>query len=148
MPAVSLLSYGLSYVRQTYLCCPCGRPPVKRGLCATCYALRRRDLEYFAGLRERVIERDGHLCRGCGGRPRRLGVHHRRPGVSSLRWMIALCPACHQRVHRTRVWRRQLPDPVRALWRELHPKAAEQLGLPFDAPAPLAEIAWPLLWVA
>jgi hypothetical protein len=62
--------------------------------------------------------------------------------------MIALCPACHQRIHRTQVWRRRLPDPLRDLWRELHPAAPEQLGLAFDAPAPPAEISWPLLWVA
>lgn len=132
---------------QTALCCPCGRPPAKRGLCATCYALRRRDEVYFGGLRERVLDRDGHHCRGCGI-GQRLGVHHRRPGISLLRYMVALCPACHQRVHRTRVMRRPLPAPLIALWREIHPDAPEQLGLDFLGPPAAAPVLLPLLWAA
>ena len=134
---------------QRALCCPCGRPPVVRGLCGTCYALRRRDREYFGGLHEQVLERDGHHCRGCGRRPRYPSVHHRRPGVSALRWMITLCPACHSRVHHIFVMRGPVPPLVRALWRELHPGAPEQLQLAFDAPLPAARpLLLPLQWAA
>jgi hypothetical protein len=126
---------------QRAICCPCGRGAILAlGLCATCYALRRQDEKYFGGLREDVLDRDGHMCRGCekpGGRKRSLGVHHRRPGISVTRWMVALCPGCHARVHRTLVLRRWMPPLLRKLWREQHPHAHEQALLPFDwRPAP------------
>jgi NMD protein affecting ribosome stability and mRNA decay len=79
---------------QLALCCPCGRPEVLAlGLCATCYTLKRQDEEYFEGLRETVLDRDGYRCRGCGasGRgKRKITVHHRVPGVFRLELMISL----------------------------------------------------------
>jgi len=66
--------------------------------------LKRQDEEYFGGLREAVLERDGYHCRGCGapGREKRsIIVHHRVPGVSTLELMISLCPGCHAKVERT-----------------------------------------------
>ncbi len=68
-------------------------------LCATCYTLKRQDAEYFGGLREQVLERDGYACRVCGDPD--PGVHHREPGKSVLHLMIALCAGCHAKVHRT-----------------------------------------------
>jgi hypothetical protein len=64
---------------QTAICCPCRNEKILAlGLCATCYTLKRQDAEYFGGLREQVLERDGHACRVCGDPD--PGVHHREPG--------------------------------------------------------------------
>jgi 5-methylcytosine-specific restriction endonuclease McrA len=68
---------------QTAICCPCGNEKILApGLCATCYTLKRQDAEYFGGLREQVLERDGYACRVCGDPD--PGVHHREPGKSLL----------------------------------------------------------------
>ena len=49
---------------QAAICCPCGNEKLLAlGLCATCYTLKRQDAEYFGGLRELVLERDGYACR-------------------------------------------------------------------------------------
>lgn len=81
---------------QRALCCPCGRTDMLAlGLCATCYTLKRQDEEYFGGLRKKVLERDGYVCRVCsasGHGKRSIVVHHRVPGTSLLPLMIALCP--------------------------------------------------------
>src|SRR5258707_12498513 len=102
-PQVERVAMGKG-TAQHALCCPCGRPEVLAlGLCPTCYTLKRQDEEYFGGLREAVLERDGHRCRGCGapGREKRsIIVHHRVPGVSTLELMISLCPGCHAKVER------------------------------------------------
>jgi 5-methylcytosine-specific restriction endonuclease McrA len=104
------------------------------GLCSRCYARRRWDRAYFAGLRERVLARDSRCCQVCH-RPetgrRTLVVHHRRPGISREALLIALCPACHAKVHRLGVVRRPLPFLLLALWREQHPGGVEQLTLDF-----------------
>jgi 5-methylcytosine-specific restriction endonuclease McrA len=105
------------------------------GLCATCYTLKRQDEEYFGGLREAVLERDGHCCRVCGalGRDKRsIIVHHRIPGKSVLPLMITLCPGCHAKVHRTKVVWRELPPLLLELWREQHPGGHEQRALTFS----------------
>lgn len=104
------------------------------GLCATCYTLKRQDEEHFAGLREKVLERDEYACRVCGasGRGKRsITVHHRVPGKSLLPLMIALCPGCHAKVHRTRAVLSQMPPLLLKLWREQHPRGHEQTALNF-----------------
>jgi hypothetical protein len=63
-----------------------------------CYTQKRQDDEYFGGLREQVLERDGYCYRVCGvsgRRKRSIVVHHRVPGKSVLNLMISLCPGCH-----------------------------------------------------
>ncbi len=46
---------------QRAMHCPCGREKIlAHGLCATCYTLKRQDEEYFGGLREAVLDRDGY----------------------------------------------------------------------------------------
>jgi len=52
--------------RQLVMHCPCGNAKVLAlGLCATRHTLKRQDEEYFGGLREAVLERDGYRCRVC-----------------------------------------------------------------------------------
>ncbi len=127
---------------QRALHCRCGRGKVLAlGMCATCYTLKRQDEEYFGGLREKVLRRDGYSCRVCGasGRGKRsIVVHHRRPGVSKLPLMISLCPACHAIVSRTRVMRRPIPPLLLELWREQHPNGQEQTVMSFERAAPVA----------
>ncbi len=122
--------------------CPCGREKIlANGLCATCYTLRRQDAEYFGGLREAVLERDGYRCRVCdaSGRDKRsIVVHHRVPGKSVLNLMISLCPACHAKVGRTKAVLRTMPPLLLELWREQHPKGHEQTALDFGTKRVLA----------
>jgi len=87
-------------------------------------------------LRQTVLERDRRVCRVCG-EPKSaerspIHVHHRRPGVSREKLLIALCPAHHAQVHRLRVLDRIVAPLLAELWRELHPGAAEQLFLDFE----------------
>lgn len=110
--------------RQRVLFCRCGSSTIwARGLCQRCYSRVRADERQFAGLRERVLDRDGHTCQGCQATAVEtvLAVHHRQPGVSSLDLLVTLCPACHAVVERTEVLFRDVP--------ELHPEASEQLAL-------------------
>ena len=122
---------------QRVLHCRCGNQKVlAQGLCATCYTLKRQDEEHFGGLREAVLERDGRRCRVCdaSGRDKRsIIVHHRIPGRSVLNLMISLCPACHAKVHRTKVVLAAMPPLLLELWREQHPKGHEQTRLNFAA---------------
>lgn len=115
---------------QHAICCPCGRMEVLAlGLCAACYTLKRRDDEYFGGLREQVLERDGYACRGCNaaGRGKRaITVHHRVPGLSVLHLMISLCPACHAKVERTKMVLSEMNPLLLVSWREQHPGGTEQ----------------------
>src|ERR1700688_479734 len=109
---------------------PCARS------CATCYTLKRQDDEYFGGLREQVLERDGYCCRVCGAsgrRKRSIVVHHRVPGKSVLHLMISLCAGCHAKVGRTKVVLSQMPPLLLELWREHHPLGHEQPALDFKA---------------
>ena len=125
--------------RQATLWCRCGSLHVaKRGLCAACYAREQHDRRFYAGLRSAVVARDGRLCRLCSTlchAPAALVVHHRRPGRSRLAWLVALCRACHARVHRLGRVRRVYPELFLELWREQHPHAPEQLALVFRASA-------------
>jgi hypothetical protein len=127
---------------QRALHCRCGREKILAlGLCATCYTLKRQDDEYFGGLREQVLERDGYCCRVCGAsgrRKRSIVVHHRVPGKSVLHLMISLCPGCHAKVGRTKVVLSQMPPLLLELWREQHPLGHEQTALDFKANFPAA----------
>jgi len=71
---------------QRALYCRCGREKIlANGFCASCYTLKQQAEEYFGGLRERVLERDGYVGRGASGRDKRsIIVHHRVPGKSLL----------------------------------------------------------------
>ena len=120
---------------QSLLYCRCGRDKIRaNGMCAVCYVLRQQDERDFSGLRERVLERDGYACRVCGasGRGKRsITVHHRKPGRSALPLMLALCPGCHAKVHRTQAVLTAMPPLLLELWREQHPKGHEQTALDF-----------------
>ena len=125
---------------QRSMHCGCGRQRMlANGMCATCYTLRRQDEAHFGGLREVVLERDGHCCRVCGASGRDkwcITVHHRKPGRSLLHLMISLCPGCHAKVHRTKVVRSVMPPLLLDLWREQHPHGHEQTALNFGAQRP------------
>ncbi len=118
--------------------CPCGRAKILAlGLCSTCYTLKRQDAEHFGGLREVVLERDGYRCRVCdasGRGKREIIVHHRVPGKSVLNLMIALCPACHAKIHRTKAALSVMPPLLLKLWREQNPDGQEQIALDFSRP--------------
>ena len=86
----------------------------------------------FGGHREAALERDGYRCRGCGAGKARLHVHHRSPGCHATRLLVALCPACHARVHRLLVNRHWLPGPLLGFWREQHPGSPLQLQLALE----------------
>lgn len=129
--------------KQHAMHCRCGKAKIlANGMCAVCYTLKRQDEEYFGGLREKVLERDGYRCRVCdaSGRDKRsIIVHHRVPGKSVLGLMISLCPACHAKIHRTRVVTRLMPPLLLELWREIHPNAEEQIALDFRSVRPPAK---------
>ena len=128
--------------------CRCGRETMLAcGMCATCYTLRRQDDEKFGGLREAVLERDGYRCRVCdapGTGKRSIIVHHRIPGRSEMRLMISLCPACHARVHRTKVVVTEMSPLLLMLWREQHPKGHEQKAFHFETRVEKAAVSVPL----
>ncbi len=130
---------------QRALHCPCGRSPViARGLCGTCYTLRRQGDEHFGGLREQVLARDGHRCRVCGASgagKRTLAVHHRVPGTSTMALMLTLCLRHHAMMHRTRAVLKPMPELLLTFWREQHPDGHEQKSLDFvDPPAEAQEL--------
>jgi hypothetical protein len=129
---------------QRVMHCPCGNAKVLAlGLCSTCYTLKRQDEEYFGGLREAVLERDGYRCRVCdaSGRDKRsIIVHHRVPGKSVLNLMLSLCPGCHAKIHRTKAVLSAMPPLLLELWREQHPKGHEQKQLDFSSKKPAAKL--------
>ncbi len=92
---------------QTVMHCPCGAAKVlAKGLCSTCYTLKRQDEEYFGGHREEVLKRDDYRCRvpGCTTLKRgkrSVAVHYREPGNSDPAKMLTVCLPCHARVRRT-----------------------------------------------
>jgi hypothetical protein len=116
---------------QEHLWCACGSTSVlnRHGRCARCDRRRRLSLEHFGGLRAEAIERDG-CCRACGEvEGRRLLVHHRKPGVNSLRWFVTLCRSCHPRIHHSYSLPWAASGLLRELWREQNRGMAEQLLL-------------------
>lgn len=102
------------------------------GLCRRCYRSRAHSRARFDGNREQVLERDGGMCRICGAGKRRLHVHHRRPGIHEPDWLVAVCAACHARLHRLLTLHCWLPEELIPLWAEQHPGAAVQLQFSFD----------------
>lgn len=136
---------------QTAMYCRCGSDEiVARGVCAACYRLQQIDRQQFGGLRNEVLERDGHACRVCGEPSRGKGsliVHRRSPEKCSLPSMISLCPACHTKAQKTQVVLQPMPALLLELWRELHPRGHEQMFLDFSVnlapavPVPLFEMA-------
>jgi hypothetical protein len=73
-----------------------------------------------------VLERDGHCCRACGS-GQFIHVHHRRPGSNSPSLLIALCAACHARIHRLLALWKWIPAHLAELWAEQHPGVPVQL---------------------
>ena len=64
---------------QRAMYCRCGNEKIlAHGLCSTCYTLKRQDEEYFGGLREAVLHRDGYCCR----------VREPRVGATDPSWRI------------------------------------------------------------
>src|SRR6195952_734657 len=128
---------------QRVMLCGCGNAKILAlGLCSTCYTLKRQDEEYFGGLREAVLERDGYRCRVCdaSGRDKRsIIVHHRVPGKSVMNLMLSLCPSCHAKIHRTQAVLSVMPPLLLELWREHHPKGYEQTALNFVEKEPSAK---------
>jgi hypothetical protein len=122
---------------QIVMYCPCGQARVlAKGLCSTCYTLRRQDEAHFGGHREAVLRRDGFRCRvpGCTTLKRgkrSVAVHHRQPGSTDPATMITLCLPCHAKVTRTFHVQDDWPDLLRILWREQHPEGHEQSALNF-----------------
>jgi hypothetical protein len=123
---------------QRALYCRCGNEKILvLGLCATSYTLKRQNEECFGGRREEVLARDGYRCAvpGCTtlkqGK-RSIAVHHRMPGISDPKLMIALCLTCHAKMTRTQYLRREWPLLLRVLWREQHPRGHEQTVLNFS----------------
>ena len=130
--------------KQIVMHCPCGQPKVlAKGLCSTCYTLKRQDHAYFGGHREAVLKRDDYRCRvpDCTtvkrGK-RSVAVHHREPGNSDPGKMLTLCLACHAKVTRTLFLQDDWPEFLRVLWREQHPDGHEQRALNFSLLLPAA----------
>ena len=57
----------------------------------------------------------------------------------SLPLMIALCPGCHAKVHRTNAVLTAWPRLLLELWREQHPTSHEQTTLDFTLKKPPAK---------
>jgi hypothetical protein len=53
--------------------------------------------------------------------------------------MISLYPACHARIHKTRVVLLEMPKLLLELWREQHPRGHEQTMLNFQIQRPIVQ---------
>jgi 5-methylcytosine-specific restriction endonuclease McrA len=116
---------------QRNLFCRCGAPAAGLVLCRRCRQQAADSRRRFGGWREAVVRRDRGQCVACGERPARPHVHHRRPGVQDRRWLAALCPGCHARIHQlAALGRGWLPPRFIELWSEQHPGAPVQLQFP------------------
>jgi hypothetical protein len=143
--AIPVVESQMAKPKQIVMHCPCGNSKVvARGMCGTCYTLKRQDEAYFGGHREEVLKRDDYRCRVAGcttvkrGK-RSVAVHHREPGNSDPAKMLTLCLPCHAKVTRTFCVQANWPEFLRVLWREQHPQGHEQEALIFAASSPLAE---------
>jgi hypothetical protein len=115
-------------VFQRALFCECGRDvPAFAGLCRRCYFADWRSRSYFGGYRDRVLTRDRY-CQVCGG-DSGICVHHRRPAENEEHLLIAVCRACHARLHRRHQLPGWAPPVLVALWEEQHLGWAVQLQL-------------------
>jgi len=128
-----LVGYNPPMAIQRSLFCPCGAAKATGAdFCRVCQIHIRYSKRRFGGHREAVLLRDRRLCQSCGDtdfNPRRIHVHHRRPGEHTLEGLVTLCAACHARVHRLRSVYHYLPPPLIPLWVEQHPDAPVQLQL-------------------
>jgi hypothetical protein len=132
-----ILRRNRTRVRQRSLFCACGQGiPAIAGLCRPCYRARAHSRARFGGHREAILERDGRLCGICGAGKagRGLHVHHRKPGCHDPHWLVAVCAACHARIHRLLALRAWLPARLIELWAEQHPNTPVQLQLPLADP--------------
>lgn len=76
-------------------------------------------------LRQAVLERDGYVCRECGGKANT--VHHKQYGLIGEGDLISVCPSCHMRLHgldpeltsRSTREMRELPATITSLERRL-----------------------------
>jgi hypothetical protein len=144
--SVASIERNVRRPNQIFMHCPCGKSQIlAKGLCSTCYSLKRQDVEYFDGHREEVLRRDDYRCRvpGCltikRGK-RSVAVHHRQPGNSDPAMMITLCLPCHAKISRTRYVSDDWPEFLRVLWREQHPRGHEQTSLDFSIQLPVERV--------
>lgn len=144
--AASLLEM-LAAGEKAYL--PCGKPKVlERGLCQTCYTLKRQDQSCCGGHLENVLKRHAYRCSvpRCSTikravRDRWQIIHHREPGNSDPAKLLTLCLPCHAKVSRTLFVQDEWPEFLRVLWREQHPEGHEQVALNFGTlPAPATNV--------
>lgn len=60
------------------------------------------DPDAYKDLRQRILQRDGWRCQGCGRRSN-LEVHHlcfrSRSGDDSEQNLVTLCAPCHRAIH-------------------------------------------------
>ena len=107
--------------------CSCGSRLVTKGeMCLPCYGKRQNSLRRFGGLRESVLERDGHRCKLCFSQ--QVIVHHRR-SEDTLDALITLCAGCHARIHRTKFPSRLLSAAEWELWAEVRGSLPVQFQL-------------------
>ena len=106
--------------------------------CVNCYTWKWQDSEFFGGLHETALERDGYRCRICdapGGCKREMIVHHRVPGKP----VLAVMPGFIAPRAVLKAW----PRLLLKLWREQYPTGHEQTTLDFTtqkAPAKLVPL--------
>ncbi|HZW75121.1 MAG TPA: HNH endonuclease signature motif containing protein [Caldimonas sp.] len=60
----------------------------------------------------RILARDAHRCRICGGRA--TEVHHTRPGVETDDSLWSLCSACHRTITQMQAGRARWADAEHA----------------------------------
>jgi hypothetical protein len=76
----------------------------------------------WAGIRERVLERDKYRCRLCNLKA--LSVHHTSYDKETLlglelKWLAAICSSCHRRIEFTAEGRKRTPEEVAEQYRKL-----------------------------